>query len=230
MHAREKLAREDRQFAFDTVELRADSDDTLTFDGVASVVDTPYMVRDAFGEFEETFAAGAFKKTLREKDDVRLLVNHEGIPLARRRGAKHDTLTLTADPDLRAVAPLDAGSPLVQTIRSAMERKDMDQMSIGFRVSRQEWNGDYTVRTIREVQLFDVSLVTFPASPTTSAALRSVDDLVQAITPETCDPDELRRMIAHLETLLPVEEREAPQAHGSYAALAYELLAKRIAA
>lgn len=207
------LGREDRQFTFETVELRADErGESLTFDGVASVVDTPYTVRDMFGEFEETIRAGAFKKTLREKDDIRLLVNHEGIPLARRRGSKGDTLSLSEEPHLRATAPLDAASPLVQTVKSAMSRGDMDQMSIGMRVMRQEWNEDYTERQIIEARLFDVSLVTFPASTTTTAALRSVDELI-ATLPADLDEAELRRAIAHLESLLPTEERAPVAMH-----------------
>ena len=204
---RASLAREDRQFVFESIELRAadGDDDVLNFDGVASSVDTPYTVRDMFGEFTETMVKGAFTKTLKEKDDVRFLVNHDGIPLARTASK---TLNLSTTPHLRAVAPLDARSPLVQTVRSAMDRGDMDQMSIGFRVTRQEWNEDYTERWIREVQLFDVSLVTFPANPTTSASLRSLDEALKALTAYDIDPDEVRRVIAHLETLLPiVEER-----------------------
>jgi HK97 family phage prohead protease len=202
---RASLTREDRQFVLDSVELRDDGDDVLTFDGVASTVDTPYVVRDMFGEFEETMVSGAFTKTLKEKDDVRLLVNHDGIPLARTTSK---TLSLSTTPHLRAQAPLDARSPLVQTVRSAMDRKDMDQMSIGFRVTRQEWNEDYTQRWIREVQLFDVSLVTFPANPTTSASLRSLDEAMRAFKAEDVDEDEVRRAIAHLESLLPPAEVE----------------------
>lgn len=224
---RATLRREDRSFTLADLEVRESDDGHVEFEGVASSVDSPYTVRDAFGEFEETVVAGAFRKTLREKDDVRLLVNHEGVPLAR---TKSKTLRLAADPHLRADATLDPSNPTVQEIRSAMARGDLDQMSIGFRVTRQEWNGDYTERQIKELQLFDVSVVTYPANPATSAAVRSVDELLEAITADRYDEPELRRMIAHLETLLPAEEREETQAHGSYAALAYELLAKRIAA
>lgn len=202
---RATLTSERRDFA--NIEIRADGDDdTVTFDGVASVVDTPYVVRDMFGEFNETVTKGAFKKTLKEKDDVRLLVNHTGVPIAR---TKSKTLTLTADPDLRAIAKLDAANPTVQEIRSAMGRGDLDQMSIGFRVTRQEWNEDYTERTIREVQLFDVSVVTFPASPTTTASVRALDEAIKTLTDgQEHDPDMVRRAIAVLESLLPAEERE----------------------
>lgn len=203
---RGKQERESRAFQ-STFELRAESDDVLDFHGVASVVDTPYMVRDIWGEYQETIVAGAFRKTLKEKDDVRLLVNHDGIPLARTASK---TLKLSASPDLAVEASLDGKSPLVQTLRSAMDRGDMDQMSIGMRVHRQEWNEDYTERWIREAQLFDVSVVTFPASPTTSAAFRSLDETIRELTADTesLDQDEVRRVIAHLETLLRKTEPE----------------------
>lgn len=89
-----------------------------------------------------------------------------------------------------------------------MTRGDMDQMSIGFQVTRQEWDGDYTERYIREVKLFDVSVVTFPASTTTSASLRSLDEAIRSFKADDIDPDELRRAIAYLETLLPAEQAE----------------------
>lgn len=182
-------------------EVRADDDGKVTLDGTASVVDEPYSVRDMFGEYQETIVRGAFNKTLKEKADVRLLVNHDGVPLAR---TKSKTLKLAADPDLRATATLDPANPTVQEIRSALDRGDIDQMSIGMRVHRQEWNEDYTERWIREAELFDVSVVTFPASPTTSAKLRSLAELVDMF-PVGCDvdPDEVCRAMAHLAALLP---------------------------
>ena len=200
---RAQQTRELRSFTVPALEVRADDDGKVTFDGIASVVNTPYAVRDMWGEYMETIERGAFTKTLKEKADVRLLLNHEGVPLAR---TKSGTLKLSASPDLRAVAELDPSSPLVQTIRSAMSRGDLDQMSIGFRVHRQEWNEDYTERFIREVELFDVSVVTYPASPTTSASLRSLDELL-TVFPEggEYDPDEVKRAIAHLNRLLPAE-------------------------
>lgn len=172
------------------MELRAEDDGKITLDGVASVVDTPYTVRDVFGEFSETIRKGAFRKTLAEKADVRLLVNHDGVPLAR---TKSKTLKLSAAPDLRAVAELDPENPTVQEIRSAMSRGDIDQMSIGMRVHRQEWNEDYTERSIIEAELFDVSVVTFPASPTTSASLRSLDEWFESLKEFDLSADDLRR-------------------------------------
>lgn len=219
---RATLTRETRTVPATNVEFREQGDDTVRFHGVASTVDTPYTVRDPFGEYTETLVGNVFKKSLREKPDVVLLVNHDGVPLART-GAK--TLTLTATPDLTVDAELDLRSPLVQTVRSAMERGDLNKMSFAFRATRQEWNDDYTERWIREVELIDVSVVTFPANPTTSAQLRSLDDTIRELTAnrDDLDPDEVRRVIAHLETLL-----EPAPADMSWLAARYaELWAKR---
>jgi phage head maturation protease len=48
-------------------------------------------------------------------------------------------------------------------------------MSFAFRTVKDNWNADRSVRELREVQLFDVSVVTFPAYEQTVAELRKVN-------------------------------------------------------
>jgi HK97 family phage prohead protease len=202
---RATLQREDRSFHVAPLELREGAG-APTFAGYASTVDQPYTVTDMFGDFTETMVQGAFTRSLAQKDDVRLLVNHTGVPLAR---TKSGTLTLREDPHLYAEAELDGTNPTVQEVRSAMLRGDLDQMSVGFRVLRQEWNEDYTDRQILEARLFDVSVVTAPANPFTSASLRSLDELVQELTvAREVDEAQVRRAIAHLESLISTREEE----------------------
>ncbi len=198
--------REVRDFTVADLEMREDSTTgTIRFEGVASVVNTPYPVRDMFGEFVETIAEGAFHRTIRQRPDVRMLKNHNTDHVFAR--TKSGTLALADDPHLRATAPsLDQANPQVQTLRSELDRGDVDQMSIGFRVKDQEWSEDYTERTIREIELFEVSVVTFPASPTTSAGLRSLDEFITMLTEFDADEDDLRRAIAALTERLPVDE------------------------
>jgi len=198
--------REDRKHDVTDLSVATEAD-VLRFEGIASVVDTPYVMRDIFGEYAETMSKGVFNRTLKQKADVRMLVNHDGVPLAR---TKSGTLSLSADPHLRTSAELDIRNPTVQEIGSALERGDIDQMSIGFRVRDQRWSKDYTEREIREVELFDVSVVTYPASPTTSAGLRSIDELLAADMTDWTE-DEIRRAIAHMTTLLPAVEAEQRQ-------------------
>jgi HK97 family phage prohead protease len=58
-------------------------------------------------------------------------------------------------------------------VLSAMRRGDLSQMSFAFRTVKDSYNSDRSVRELKEVQLFDVSIVTFPAYEETVAELRS---------------------------------------------------------
>lgn len=148
-------------------EVRVAEDGTLSIEGYASSTESAYDVAGGapYG-WSEVIARGAFKKALAERDDVRLLVNHDGVPLAR---TKSGTLSLVEDEVglLVRAEGLDLSNPTVQEVRSALERGDIDEMSFAFRATRQEWNDDYTERRITEVRLFDVSIVTYPANPAT---------------------------------------------------------------
>jgi len=154
-------------------EVRMIGDDTAEIHGYATVYDYPYDVYGGpeRGGFTETIAKGATKKSVQERDDVRLLINHDGTPLARTRSG---TLTLKSDTTgLLVDASLDLRSSNARDVAIAMERGDLDEMSFAFLAVRQEWNEDYTQRTISEVKLFDVSLVTYPANPATVVGLRN---------------------------------------------------------
>jgi len=59
-----------------------------------------------------------------------------------------------------------------------VKRGDLSQMSFAFRTVKDNWNNDRSVRELREVQLFDVSVVTFPAYEETVAELRSKNTCV----------------------------------------------------
>ena len=154
------------------LEVRATPDGGATLEGYATVYNYAYDLGGgpAAGGFTEIIASGAAAKSAGEAD-VRLLVNHDGIPLAR---TKSGTMTLQSDDiGLRVSAQLDPSNPMAASLRSAMERGDMDQMSFAFKVLRDSWDQQYNVRTIHEVKLYDVSVVTYPASAATVAKLRN---------------------------------------------------------
>jgi len=202
------LASSYREFDLMSVECRdSASGDGFTFEGVASVVDMPYEVHDQFGTFTETIRAGAFSKSLKDsKTDVALYVNHRhaDVPMASTRAK---TMTLTADPHLRALASLDSARSDVVIARSAVTRGELPQMSIGFTVNkaRDDWNPDFTERIIREVNLMEVSIVRQGANPHTAASMRSIDELLDADA-STWSEAEVRRAINHLTSLLAAEE------------------------
>ena len=187
--------REVRQYGISNVEVREEGDGgAVTFAGYASVFNHDYEVYDAFGAFTERLAPGAFTRTLQDAPDVMLLVNHQGLPLAR---TKSGTLRLAEDNiGLRVEAQLDPSDPDVQAVLPKMRRGDVDEMSFAFRVNEQQWSEDYSDRTITEVNLArgDVSIVSYGANPATVAALRAAlaDDDVRAQLFDKLTSDEQR--------------------------------------
>jgi HK97 family phage prohead protease len=159
-----------------SVETRAQDDGSYFVAGYATTFDTRYDVAGGpeDGGWTERVAAGAFTKALKEQHDVRFLLNHEGLPLAR---TKSGTMTLTQDDlGLRVEVPnLDVMNPFSASLVSALQRGDVDQMSFAFRVTDQSWDDNYTQRTIRSVEMYDVSAVTYPANDATIIGLRSDD-------------------------------------------------------
>jgi HK97 family phage prohead protease len=80
---------------------------------------------------------GAFAATLAKKPDVRLLINHDGLPLARTTSG---TLKLREDKrGLHFEAELDATDPDVQRILPKVQRGDLSQMSFAFRTIKDAW-------------------------------------------------------------------------------------------
>lgn len=158
---------ERRTFTVQDVEARQTEDGTMRLRGYAAVFNDSSVPLP----FKETIAPGAFRKTLSETPDVRLLINHEGLPLAR---TKNGTLTLSEDERGLFMDAEIADTTEGRDLYKLVERGDVDQMSFAFRVIRQKWNEDRSVRTLTEVSLADgdVSVVTYPAYPTTSVEAR----------------------------------------------------------
>ena len=158
-----------KQIAYTNLELRAmdDSEDGWTVRGYAAVFDSPSEPVP----WTEYVRRGAFKKTINDGADVRLLIDHTGVPLAR---TKSGTLSLREDDKgLFMEARLDPNNPDAVKMRSALMRGDVTQMSFAFETIKDAWNGNRSVRELKEVRLHDVSLVTYPAYEETSAEIRN---------------------------------------------------------
>lgn len=158
--------------AFPLRELRAvgGEDEPARIEGYAAVFNS---FSDDLGGFREKIQPGAFKKTLAEQD-VRALWNHDPNFVFGR--TKSGTLTLAEDEvGLRFVIR----PPETQWARDhlvTIRRGDVDQMSFMFRSVKDKFDrsaDDEVIRTVYEVKLFDISIVTFPAYPQTSAQVRS---------------------------------------------------------
>lgn len=160
----------------------------LKFTGFASVTcadhdddSSAYEMEDWLGPWTESILAGAFKNTIEQSCDTAFLINHQGMTLARTKSGTMKLSEVTepnASPiygvtGLYTEAQLDPQNPLVQQVRSAVERGDLDEMSFAFRIMRQEWNEDWDRRWIGEVSLDkgDSSLVNYGANPHTGGTV-----------------------------------------------------------
>lgn len=223
-------APERRAFKCEQFELRATSDTTVTLSGYASVFDRGYEMYGGpdKGGWTEIVDRRAFDETLKRKPDLHLLINHEGMPLAR---TKSGTLRLSTDSTgLKVDADLDRSDPDVQRLEVKMGRGDMDEMSFAFRTIRHEWNSEETERRLMELNLDkgDVSVVNFGASPHTSAGIRSMQDAIAAITTgdvaemRSLDPADIRSALEILGQL--IEQPEKPSEKRTSVAQARRLL------
>jgi HK97 family phage prohead protease len=223
MRAERPAELQHRAVPFRDVELRAKDNgsgaDALTFSGYACITEVGYEMSDWLGPFTEVVRAGAFTKTLAENADVPFLVNHAGLTLAR---TKSGTMRLAEDDTgLHTEAELDPASPHVQALRSAMDRGDVDEMSFGFWITRQQWSPDFDQRDILEVSLNkgDVSVVNYGANPNTAGATlnsRAVQEQLQRLS-----PDERREVFDRLAgEFTQTTEPAASAALGLYAARA----------
>ena len=153
-----------------------------TLDGYAAVFNS---LSEDLGGFRELIAPGAFKNSI--GGDVRALWNHDANHVLGR--TKSGTLTLAEDQNgLKInIAPPDA--QWARDLMASIDRGDVNQMSFGFRTITDNWsmlNGE-NLRTLMDVELFDVSPVTFPAYPDTQVALRSLDSWKQSAPPSSGD-------------------------------------------
>jgi len=166
-------------------EIRETPDGVVGLSGYAAVFDS-----EAHGE---VVRRSAFNKTLQEGADVRFLINHDGLPLARRSGSPDDTMRLRVDNvGLRMeIDELDMSSPVVQSLVSAIKRGDIDQMSFAFMAVRDNYTPD-GVRELTEVKLVDVSAVTYPWYESTSIGMKSDDRELVEVRDSSDTPTERR--------------------------------------
>lgn len=159
-----------------------------TVRGYAASFGTPTVIRDAVGrEFREVISPDAFNRTLQERPDIRLLRDHEPALLLGR--TKAGTLAVGVDDTGLWFECQLPDSQAGRDVAEAIKRGDLDSCSFGFRVLEDSWGleGDTPTRELRDVELYEVSIVAFPAYEAgTSVDLRSIslsaDDMAKRKT------------------------------------------------
>ena len=160
------------QRIFSGAQVRTASDFTLQ--GIAAAYNT---WSGDLGGFKEQIRSGAFARALREKQDVKALLNHDPNFVYGR--VKNSTLTLTdTSAGLAFHVQLDKRSQKHQELYALVDRGDIDACSFAFFAGPggDTWSADGTQRTLTNIErLFDVSVVCYPAYPTgTSVAARNL--------------------------------------------------------
>lgn len=162
---------EARKFA-KPLETRGDPGENPGALGYATVWDWEY---DVYGGppygWTEVVRRGTFTKSIQERSSVKHFFDHYGLPLASTNGntlrCEEDDIGLLSDADF------DPRSTYAMDVWYALDRKDLDEMSLAMRVTRQDWNDDYTYRQVVEAELRDTSTVSFGANPATVVQARS---------------------------------------------------------
>lgn len=133
---------------------------------------TEYRLWD---RFVERIRPGAFQRAIAERQDIRGLFNHEPNNLLGR--STSGTLRLFEDETgLRYEIDLP-DTQIGRDVRTWIERGDISGSSFGFAARSVEWtqDGENEIRTLVDVDLFDVGPVTFPAYKGTTASVRNED-------------------------------------------------------
>lgn len=153
------------------------------------------QLSEDLGGFQERIAPGAFAKTI-QSSDIRALWNHDAnIVLGRN---KSGTLRLSED---SAGLFYECDAPDTQLVRdmvlAPIERGDVNQCSFGFYTINDKWTkvDGVWVRTLLEVELLDVSPVTYPAYPQTDVAVRSLKAAQESVAPPAPEYDEHRSLL-----------------------------------
>lgn len=126
------------------------------------------------GAYEE-IAPGAFSETL--GNDIRALTNHDTTLVLGRN--KAGTLELKEDSHgLWGRIKINREDSDAMNLYARVKRGDVDQCSFGFFIEKEktEWRDDGTVKwTILKVDLFEVSVCTFPAYENTGVQARKAE-------------------------------------------------------
>jgi len=154
-----------------------ETEDGMSFSGYAAVFNSDSQPLP----FTERIAPGAFRGSLRNRNDIKLLWNHDTASVLGSTRA--GTLKITENERGLYVEAMLPNTSVGRDARELITRGDVDAMSFGFTVARggDEWSADGSTRTLTKISLHEVSIVAFPAYTATagSTAVRGLDKVAK---------------------------------------------------
>lgn len=135
------------------------------------------------GGFKERIAPSAVDRTLRDGLDVRAYFDHATDKVLGR--TRSGTLRLDKDPHGMRAEITPPNTTLVKDLLVSIKRGDISGMSFRFMVmpGGEEWHfeGDLPIRTVTDMIVGEVSVVSEPAYEDTSVAVRSMREFQETI-------------------------------------------------
>jgi HK97 family phage prohead protease len=176
-------------------ELREDETGGMLFEGYAAVFNSESEPLP----FIERIAPGAFRGSLKQRNDIKILWNHDtGAILGSTRAG---TLQLYEDDRGLKVRAQLPNTTLGRDTAELLRRGDVNAMSFGFSVPKNgdSWNSEGTERTLNQVRLHEVSIVAFPAYTATAgtATVRGLDKIAKRAD---VDADQLADALLKIES------------------------------
>lgn len=144
---------DDMQFKSLTLDLKAAPDEAGIFEGYASV----------FGVVDQGYdmvEPGAFAASLATGRKVKMLWQHDmADPIGVWDEVREDDRGLYVKG--RLLQDVQKGREAMALLRAGA----IDSMSIGYRTLKEDWADNGRVRLLQQIDLFEISLVTFPMLP-----------------------------------------------------------------
>ncbi|KKW72754.1 phage prohead protease, HK97 family [Lactococcus cremoris] len=175
--------KETRIFNISQLSTRAEGEEkAVAIEGYAAVFNSKTSIG---GWFDEVIEPGAFSRSLSDNGDIRALFNHNWDNVLGR--TKSQTLELREDEkglNFKVELP---DTSVARDLTISMERGDINQCSFGFFITDEEWNYNVepALRTIKEVELFEISIVSIPAYDDTEASLVRSKEIGKSIEART---------------------------------------------
>jgi HK97 family phage prohead protease len=188
-----KVERRVNDVKFEIREGELDSN-KMTFTGYAAVFNSASEPLP----FTEYIMPGAFKRSLKSRNEIKLFMNHNTDIVLGSTRAK--TLKLSEDSRGLLAEAILPDTTAGRDLSVLMQRGDVSSMSFGFSVPSKgdKWSNDGMSRELHQIRLHEVSIVTgFPAYEATTATVRSIDALA---TRTGMDADVLADALIKLES------------------------------
>lgn len=172
---------EKRELLSSNLEIREVEGGLRTITGYAVKWEMKSVTMGYWRRFKEQFKRGAFTDSLTQDDQLALWSHDYSQVLGR---TKNGTLRLFED-EIGLRFELDlADTTLGDDTYKTIKRGDVDGVSFGFQMVKEEWDEsdpDSVVRSVTKAKLVEISPVAFPAYPDSQVSARSHDPYKQFV-------------------------------------------------